>query len=342
MSEFTIGGVAVKPGERKQISLEVARLYDFTEMKMPVEVIRGKKNGPVLFLSGAIHGDEINGVEIIRRLLRHPLLKRIRGTVIAVPIVNIFGFNSGNRYLPDRRDLNRCFPGSEHGSMGSQLAHIFMTEIVHKATHGIDLHTGAYHRFNLPQIRANLDDPETRRLSEAFGVPVIISSSLRDGSLREAVTEHNIPMLLYEAGEALRFDEKSIRLGLRGILNVMQAIGMLTEVPEEEKKVANPYVARSSQWLRAPHSGIFLGRKKLGASVKKGEIVAVISNPFGDTQTEMKSPSSGIVIGMTLLPLANEGDALYHVATLSEAAHPGALDDAGLEMFDPINQKVIA
>jgi predicted deacylase len=329
MPNFILANTIIKPGERQRVQLGVARLYDFTEMRLPVEVIRGKKDGPVLFVSAAIHGDEINGVEIIRRLLRHPLIKRL-------PIVNMFGFNNKSRYLPDRRDLNRCFPGNEHGSMGSQLADIFMREIVSKCTHGIDLHTGAFHRFNLPQIRADLDNPETLRLAKAFGAPVMLDTSIRDGSLREVVAELSIPMLLYEAGEFLRFDEPSIQTGLRGILAVMHAIGMLSDAPDTR----HPSVlhARASHWVRAPHSGIFLGRKKAGDLVKKSEVLGILSNPFGDEQTEVYAPQAGVVIGLTQLPLANEGDALYHIATFRKTKSPAEAMDRGDEPHDPVNE----
>lgn len=313
-TQFSIGGSSIRLGERLKVNLSAGRLYDFTEMKMPVEVIRGKKEGAVLFISGAIHGDEINGVEIIRRLLNHDALEHISGTLIAVPIVNVFGFNERSRYLPDRRDLNRCFPGSPHGSLGSQLAHMFMQEIVAKSTHGIDLHTGAFHRDNLMQIRANLDDPETLRLAKAFGAPVAINASVRDGSLREAAAEQKLPMLLYEAGEALRFDEHAIRMGISGVLRVMEHIGMLPKEWAPAPTRRKMFIARGTHWVRAPHGGIFLGQKKLGNSIKKGAVLGHISSPFGDHFTAVESDFSGIVIGINNLPLANEGDALFHIA----------------------------
>jgi uncharacterized protein len=195
MSILTIGGEEIPLGVRKQLALTVAKLYDFTDMKMPVEVVRGEQDGPILFVSAAIHGDEINGVDIVRRLLKHRLLKSIKGTLIAIPIVNVFGFNDKSRYLPDRRDLNRSFPGAEQGSLASQIAYIFRTEIVSQCTHGIDLHTGAIHRRNLPQIRADLSYTPNLLLAGAFGAPVILDASPRDGSLREMVDEKKIPTL---------------------------------------------------------------------------------------------------------------------------------------------------
>jgi predicted deacylase len=313
MSVLTIGGEEILPGERRQLALTVAKLYDFTDMKIPVEVVRGTEAGPTLFVSAAIHGDEINGVDIVRRLLKHRALKTIAGTLIAIPIVNVFGFNDKSRYLPDRRDLNRSFPGAEHGSLASQIAYMFRTEIAAQATHGIDLHTGAIHRRNLPQIRADLSFKANHELALAFGAPVVLDASPRDGSLREMVDEKKIPMLLYEAGTALRFDHRAALLGVEGILNVMRAIGMLPK-PKIKSAMARPYIAKSSHWVRAPISGIFITRKKLGERVTKGDKLGFITNPFGDYEYAILSPQDGLIIGNSILPLANEGDGLYHIA----------------------------
>jgi predicted deacylase len=315
---LTINGINVSPGNRATIDLPIGRLYTHTPMTMPVHVIRGKSPGPRLFISAAIHGDEINGVEIIRRVLKSTLLKRIRGTLIAVPIVNVHGFIHNSRYLPDRRDLNRSFPGTEKGSLAARLASLFMQEIVANSTHGIDLHTGAIHRSNLPQIRANLDEEETERLARAFGVPVMISANLRDGSLREAAADVGIPMLLYEAGEALRFDEISIRAGVKGITNVMRALDMLPPSHKRAKNPIIPVVARSSSWVRAQESGILRALMPLGGRVRKGTLLGVIADPFGERETQLLATFSGIIIGRTNLPLVNEGDALYHIARFED------------------------
>lgn len=317
---LTINGITFGAGTRTTIDLPVGRLYTHTPVTMPVQVVRGKKSGPRLFISAAIHGDEINGVEIIRRLLKLPALKRLKGTIIAVPIVNVHGLINHSRYLPDRRDLNRSFPGTEKGSIAARLAHLLMQEIVCQSTHGIDLHTAAIHRDNLPQIRANLDDEETDKLARAFNVPVIISSNLRDGSLREAAAEYGIPMLLYEAGEALRFDEVSIRAGVKGIINVMRALEMLPASRSKSKKHIEPVVARSSSWVRAPESGILRAMVALGSRVKKGTLLGVVADPFGETEASITATFSGIVIGRTNLPLVNEGDALFHIARFEHVA----------------------
>ena len=316
--DLIIGGTIIKRGERKRVFLDVAKLYDFTDMNIPIEVIRGKKEGPILFISGAVHGDEINGVEIVRQVLTKKALNRIKGTLIAVPIVNVFGFNTKSRYLPDRRDLNRNFPGSENGSLTGQLAHIFMKEIVEKCTHGIDLHCAAIHRINLPQIRACLDDPEVMKMAEAFNMPVVIHSELRDGSLRESAQKMKIPTLLFEGGEALRFNGKVIKSGVQGIMSVMREIGMLAPL-KNTSKTKDVFVARSSHWLRAPHSGILSAKKRIGDRVKKGQILGVISDPFGQEKHEVLARRTGIIIGAVTMPLLNKGDAVFHVATFEDA-----------------------
>jgi predicted deacylase len=283
-------------------------------MTMPVHVRRGRRAGPSLFVCAAVHGDELNGVEIIRRLMKRRALSRIRGTIIAVPFVNVYGVIDRSRYLPDRRDLNRSFPGSGRGSLAARLADLFMNEIVAHCTHGIDLHTGALHRGNLPQVRGNVDDEETLRLAGLFGGPVLINADLRDGSLREAAAARGIPMLLYEAGEALRFDEVSIRAGVQGILNVMRGLDMLAPTRGRKRPTHEPFVARSSAWVRAPASGIFRGTVSLGAHVKNNELLGTIAEPVSDTESEVRASRGGIVIGRSNLPLVLEGEALFHIA----------------------------
>lgn len=311
-----IGSTPIYIGERKRIQLNVSSLYDYTQVSIPIEVIRGKHDGPTLFISAAIHGDEINGVEIIKRLLKKTFLNRIKGTLITIPVVNVFGFNSKSRYLPDRRDLNRCFPGSSNGSPGSRLAYIFMKQIISKCTHGIDLHTGAIHRTNLPQIRACLDDPETEKLAKGFGVPVIINSKNRDGSLREAARKKRVNTLLFEGGEALRFDESVIRIGLNGCVSVMRNIGMLNKI-QTSKRIfeSKVFVAQHSYWVRASHSGTFMFLKKIGDTVQNDETIAVITDTFGDNPYEVVCQEGGIIIGLSKIPLVNKGDAIAHIAT---------------------------
>ncbi|MDQ6960590.1 MAG: succinylglutamate desuccinylase/aspartoacylase family protein, partial [Mariprofundaceae bacterium] len=282
----------------------------------------------------ALHGDEINGVEIIRRLVAHPALAHVRGDLIAIPIVNIYGFIHQTRYLPDRRDLNRCFPGSEKGSMASRLAHLFLNEIVTKCTHGIDLHTAAIHRDNLPQVRATLDDPATCQMANAFPVPVLLDAPLRPGTIREAAGKLGIPWLVYEAGEALRFDEVSIRAGVRGIIQVLREIGML-----HKRKIKKPYVpqvASKSYWVRASKSGIYRSMLPMGAHVIKGDVLGLIDDPYGGGDEQVTAPTSGIIIGRTNLPLVYEGGAMCHIAQFKRAGDAASVVEAFQSEFEVI------
>ncbi|MDM7860699.1 succinylglutamate desuccinylase/aspartoacylase family protein [Alteromonas sp. ASW11-36] len=317
MTDLIIAGQTIKPGETKRLELTLPPLYTDTHMGIPVHVQRGKRPGPTLFVSAAIHGDELNGIEIVNRLLKSRSIKSLRGTLIAVPIVNVFGVLNQSRYLPDRRDLNRSFPGSRKGSLAGRIANLFLKEIVSKCNYGIDLHTGAIHRSNLPQVRANLDDEETFELSKAFGLPVMLNADIRDGSLRQAAADEDVKVLLYEAGQALRYDEFSIRAGVKGIINVMRHIGMLNK-RKSTGKVIDPFVARQSGWVRASDSGFVTHVAQLGDHVDKGDTLAIIANPYGEELAKVTSPAEGIVIGKQNIPLAQEGEAMYHVAYFSK------------------------
>jgi predicted deacylase len=330
-----IAGVEVAAGERVSIDLPLPHLYTHAAISMPVHIVNGKRAGPRLFVCAALHGDEINGVEIIRRLLRAPALRYLRGTLIAVPVVNVYGFISQSRYLPDRRDLNRSFPGSERGSMAGRLAKLLMEQVVESSSHGIDLHTGALHRDNLPQVRACIEDhPATEQLARAFGTPVIINSNVRDGSLRQAVMELGIPMLLYEAGEALRFNEVAIRAGVKGTIGVMREIGMLKK-RIRRRPPPEPFIARSTLWVRAPQSGILRSTTPLGTRVQKGEPLGAVADPFGAREEDVVATVSGLVIGRTNLPLVNEGEALFHIARVEELDSAAEAVEAFQAEFDP-------
>lgn len=316
------GDVVVQPGTRCTIDLPLPPLYTHTSVAMPVHVVHGRSSGPRLFVTAAVHGDEINGIEIIRRVLATKALKRVNGTLVAVPVVNIYGFVSQSRYLPDRRDLNRSFPGSERGSMAARLADTVMGEIVDRCTHGIDLHTAAEGRSNLPQVRVDLDRyPELKELAEAFAPPIVLDSPTRSGTLRDAVGEK--PLLLYEAGEALRFDDLAIRAGVKGVLRVMRHIGMLPPLKAREAtqdNKARPWIANNSVWMRASQSGILRTRIKLGGIVEAGDVLGYIADPFGESEQPIVSDCSGVLIGLTKLPLVHEGEALFHVATTTSTA----------------------
>lgn len=312
---FEMKDLVVAPGQRQRLELPVARLPTHTMLSLPITVINGVQTGPKLWLSAAIHGDEINGVEIIRQVLAQINPQQLKGTLIAVPIVNVFGFIEESRYLPDRRDLNRSFPGSDRGSLAARLAHLFMKEVVSRCTHGIDLHTASHHRTNWPQIRANLEDAETLRCAQAFGTPLLIHAATRDGSLRQAAAQRGIPTLLYEAGEALRFDQEAIQTGIVGILRVMSSLDMIScEVPSP---VSEPVTVTKTKWVRTPTSGILHTDIILGQRVVKKQILGFVSDAFGEKATKVTAPADGIVIGSTQNPLVNQGDAIFHLATCS-------------------------
>jgi len=313
VSPFVIGQQEVAPGSVETVELPISRLSTRTQMVLPVRVLHGSKPGPVLFVSAGVHGDEIIGVEIIRRLLRKISIKRLSGTLLCIPVVNVFGFIMHQRYLPDRRDLNRSFPGSASGSLAGQLANVFSKEILRRSDYGIDLHSAAVHRTNLPQIRVNADSPRANELAFVFGAPAIIVSPLRDGSLRQKAAEQDVDVLLYEAGEALRFDELSIRLGVSGILRVMSHLGMVSH-SKVKRTTTVPVQSNRTQWVRAPEGGIFRAKYTTGHRVKAETVLGYLSDPFGDTDVPVLSPLDGIIIGRTNVPIVNQGDALMHVA----------------------------
>lgn len=331
--EFTICGVRVPPGSRRYLDLPLPKAFGHAELRMPVVVCHGRRPGPAILVSAAVHGDEVIGTEIIRRLLDAIQRRGLRGTVVAVPVVNAYGFIAQQRYLPDRRDLNRSFPGSSDGSLAGRLARLFLDEIVARCDYAVDLHSGAIHRDNLPQIRADLGDPRVRELADAFGVPVLLDSDARDGSLREAVCAAGKPMLLFEGGEALRFDEHCIRAGLHGCLNVLAQLRIL---PRARRRRIEPAVARTSRWVRATASGLLRPHVRLGAEVAAGQVLASISDPTGRTTTELTADDAGIIIGRLNLPLVNAGDAVCHLGYFRRGVDPeevaGRIEDYDADM----------
>lgn len=322
---FEIGGQSVGAGTRRLVDLPVSKLSNHTPVTLPVHVLHGPRPGPTMFISAAIHGDELNGVEIIRRVLRTLQPGNIAGTLLAIPVVNAYGFIGRSRYLPDRRDLNRAFPGSLGGSLASRLAHIFLTEVVRRCQLGIDLHTAAVHRVNLPQIRADFARrPRCRELAEAFGAQVVIESPERTGSLRRSAREAGVDVLVYEGGEGLRFDEFAIEAGVDGIARVMLHTGMLEMAegvePPPRDMVRQPVFANSTTWVRAPDGGVFRSAKRIGHAVTQGEVIGSLANPYEDAEVQIRSPRRGIIIGSTTLPIVNMGDALFHIAWSDEHA----------------------
>ncbi len=313
MNSFHIGGAVVAPGKRQTVELQVSVLANNMPMKLPVHVMHGNFPGPCFFVSGVVHGDEIQGVEIVRRLLDHVGKTELRGTLLAVPIVNSFGFLNHSRYLPDRRDLNRSFPGSDQGSLASLLADLFFREVVQRSQYGIDLHTAALHRTNLPQIRIAPGDADLLALAQAFAPPVVLTSKLREGSLRLSAQEAGVKVLLYEGGEALRFDEDAIATGVSGVLRVMRHLKMIDDAPPARGDLTQ---SNSTSWVRAPEGGILRSVRKAGDRVAKLEAVGVISDPLGEETVSVVAEDDGIIIGRTNLPIVNRGDALFHIARI--------------------------
>jgi predicted deacylase len=309
---FPIGSVRVRAGTTRNLELPITKLVTGADVSLPVRIVHGREPGPTVWVDAAIHGDEVVGVEVIRQVLAGLDARSFRGTLLAVPIVNVLGFMAGDRYLPDRRDLNRSFPGSARGSLAGRIAHLFMHEVVAKCEVGIDLHTGSDRRSNLPQVRADLDDERTRELAAAFAAPVMLHARIRDGSLRHAARERGAVVLLYEAGENLRFDRYAIDAGVAGVRRVLAALGMVDPPtgPAPEPSVE----CRTSGWVRARRTGILDLEVDLGQRVGEGERLGALVDSFGRTLRLVHAHRDGIVIGRTEAPLVHSGDAIVHIA----------------------------
>lgn len=319
---FALGGEQIAPGNQAEIALPITTMATGYSSQLAVRVLHGSKPGPTVFVSGAIHGDEIVGTAIIQRLANYLSPEMISGTIILVPVTNIFGFLNHSRYLPDRRDLNRSFPGNPNGSLAGQMAHVFFNEVVKRADLGIDIHTAAIHRYNLPQIRIAAGNKRLVELAVAFGAPVIIESPLRDGSLRALAHDNGVEMLLMETGEALRFDRLSIETGVSGVQRVLVKMGMI-EADDTIAEVATPSRSNKTQWVRSPRGGVTHRVLKSGAAVRQGDLLAVVSGLFGEEPQELVSPIDGIIIGHATLPVVHQGDALFHIAHVANPERVG-------------------
>jgi hypothetical protein len=313
---FTICGVHVYPGETREVDLQVSELYTTRPVTIPVRVVRGWADGPRLFVTAAVHGDEINGTEIIRELVYDVNLSTLRGALVCVPVVNLYGFLNRSRYLPDRRDLNRSFPGRPRGTLATRLAHKVFTEIVRRCQYGIDLHTASAHKINLPHVRADLRSGKARKLALAFGTEIVIDSRAGRGSLRAAAHARGIPVIAYEGGEPLRFDRPVVERGLEGILNVMSALGM---IDRPRSKPRFQILARRRTWVRADRGGILDLQARPGDLVRQGEEIGVKTNPFGRERHALAAPFAGLVVGATTLPSVSPGDAVVQIVKLSRS-----------------------
>lgn len=311
MTDFIeLNGNSIGLGEDIFTELKLARLPSFETIKLPIYIFRAPTDGPVLLLTAGMHGDEINGVETIRRMIKHELIKPQKGTIIAVPLINIFGFIQKDRDLPDGKDINRSFPGSKNGSLARLVAHTLMKQIVPLIDYGIDFHTGGQSRENYPQIRCKLDMGKNKELAEAFSPPVIVNSSFIDHSFRQAAHNKEKQILLFESGETNRFYEPGIKEGISGTLRLMKYLGMLPKAPQKNRTD----IYNKSTWIRAESAGMFNAESNLGTTVEKKDCLGFISDPYGNEHIDIKSSEDGRIIGLNNSPVIHKGDALVHIA----------------------------
>jgi hypothetical protein len=315
-TSFTVSGIEIQPGETREIYLKVSESFLSSSILIPVTVIRGTKPGPTAFISAAIHGDEINGIDIVRRLIFDIDHENLAGTLIAIPVVNIPGFLGQTRYLPYHRDLNRFFPGKKNGNNAERIAYRLFKEVVSKCDFGIDLHTASSGRSNLPHLRGDMSDPEVRKLARAFGATVLVNQPGVRGSLRREATQAGVPTILFEAGEAGRFSKRVSQAGLRGVLNVLAEMKMWPS--PRHKRPPFQVIVRESQWVRAEKGGILDLDIRPGDLIYKGDTIGTILNPFGRTVTEIRAPATGIIIGITTQPITVPGTGIAHVARLKK------------------------
>jgi len=312
MKSFTINGVQILSGENKSVILNNYLLPTKTSIEIPVHIYRSKIDGPTILFSAGMHGDETNGIEIVRKIMTHEEVKQLKcGNIIFLPVINIVSFLFGSRDLPDGRDLNRCFPGNRNGSLGSRIAYDLMKYIIPLIDFGVDFHTGGAKINNYPQIRCVFNFPENLAIAERFSAPLIIDSVYREGTLRKEAGKKGKPILVYEGGESLRFDYGVINEGINGCLRLMKSYNMISyDVPEN----AHVKIIKST-WIRAKTSGLFHFNKTNGAFINKDELIGVICNPYGEIELKIYSPVNGYVVGVNNQPVVNEGDALIHIGT---------------------------
>lgn len=297
--------------EDKTIQFQIPSFYGMLDTQIPIHIRHSGKKGPVVLVTSLIHGDEINGMRIAQYIINSKRFKILKGTLIIVPIVNLYGFLNKTRYLPDRKDLNRFFPGSTKGSFGSRFADHILQNIGLKADIILDLHSGGVGRYNIPQIRCDFKTQNISDLLDEIEIPLIVNSSIRDGSFREALFEAGKTCLVFEGGEGLRFDAKITKHGVNFISSVLKFYGMISG--KNLKEVKEKLIINKTRWIRAPKSGIVVNKFKIGKIVKKNHEFGEVKNIEGQTVSKILSQADGIVLGMHMNPLVMSGDALYHV-----------------------------
>ncbi len=305
-----INGEKVARGEDKLINLSIARLPTYTSIDLPVRVIRGNNPGPVLLISGGLHGDEINGIEIVRRMLVKNVLKPENGSVIAIPLMNVYGFIQNVRGVPDGKDINRSFPGSKNGSLANLVAYNIMNEIIPIIDYGIDFHTGGASRANFPQIRCTFDVPENIELAKIFSPPVILHSKLIEKSFRKAAHKKGKQILVFETGESLRIDHSGIEEAIKGTQRLMKHLAMIRNAPEPQQTE----IFEKSSWVRAKIAGLFHPKVELGDNISKRQLLGRITDPYGNETVKVVSNYNGKVIGLNYNPVVHKGDAILHIA----------------------------
>jgi len=316
-SAINVLDVDVEPGSVQRLSWSATELFEGVPVSTPVLVVNGALPGPTLCLTAAVHGDELNGIEMVRRVMHDLDPTKVSGAIIGVPIVNVQGFRRGSRYLPDRRDLNRYFPGNPNGSAAARIAHSFFTNVVAHCDALVDLHTGSFERANLPQIRADLRNPDVMTLTQGFGSMVILHSEPAVGTLRHAATLAGIPAVTLEAGGPSQLELNEVKLGVKGIETLVNTLGMIRKrrlwgEPE-------PVYYRSS-WVRADNGGILLSDVSLGSTVRKGDRLGTITDPMNNAQSELRSPYSGRIIGMARNQVVMPGFAAFHIGIQTDEA----------------------
>ena len=307
----TISNERIAPGESRRFSFDGARTFEGAFIDFPVFAARGARSGPTLCVTAAIHGDEVNSVEIARRAFSGVDAKRLTGTLVVLPAVNASGFRTKNRNMPDRRDLNRAFPGNLNGSVASIVASAVFTGVIQDCDYLIDLHTGSNFRTNLPQIRADTTDPRALDLAKDFGVGIVVAGEGPEGSIRREAMKAGIPAIIYEAGPPYVFLEAEIARGVEGVNNVMSKLGMIDAKPT----VAHTQMLGRSRWLRVParQGGVYLPTVRLGNAVVPGQLLATVTDPVTDQVNEIRAPEAGVVIGMALPQVVLSGFALVHI-----------------------------
>ena len=315
--EITIFNETILPGKSKTINMQIGKLHTMTDLHIPIIVERSKKEGPVVLLTAGLHGDEINGTEIVRELIVKKINKPKRGTIICIPVINIFGFVNQTREFPDGRDLNRIFPGSKSGSLASQFAYYILKEIIPNIDYAIDFHAGGAQRFNAPQIRIVPNNEELKTLSDVFGAPFTLYSNNISGSFRSSCDKMNVKMLLFEGGKSVDINNAVTKEAVEGTKRVLAHFGMLKTKHEISKPHQTIYIEKSD-WIRANFSGMFHGLKQIGSFVTKGELLATISDPFGKVSHKLKAPHAGYLINVNDAPIVYQGDAVFHISKTLE------------------------